>query len=75
MDLSVYLILIMLDNPLVTIIDIPLVKQHVKKYVLEYPGYLQNTYIFQKKKIGSDSTFMTQKHVSQARIQCDFSDF
>ena len=42
MDLSAYLIHIMRDNLLVTIIDIPVVK-YVKKYVLEYPGYLQNT--------------------------------
>ena len=42
MDLSVYLIHIMPDNPLATIIDIPVVK-HVKKCVLEYSGYLQNT--------------------------------
>ena len=38
-DLSVYLIPIMLDNLLVTIIDIPMVG-HVKKKVVEYQGYL-----------------------------------
>lgn len=42
MDLQAYFIPIILDNPLVPIIDIPVVK-HVKKYILEYPDYFQNT--------------------------------
>ena len=63
MDSSVYLIPIMQDSQLVTIIDIP-VERRVKKCVAEYPGYSQNISIFHKKKIGLGSTFMTQKRVS-----------
>ena len=57
MDLSVYLVYIAIipDSQLATSIDVPVVKS-VKKLIVEYPGYFQN--FFQKKKIGSSSTFM-----------------
>ena len=40
MDLSVYLIPIMSDSKLSTIIYIPVAKR-VKEYVVDYPGYSQ----------------------------------